>query len=57
MSWARLAEHQQVIECLKPVGEWFRNVRAYLDDQTGMGDVFVENVRRAGLRNVKGVEL
>jgi len=57
MSRAPLAEHQQVIEYLKLVGERFGNVRAYHIDQTVIGDVFVENVRRVGLRNVKGVEL
>src|SRR4029077_530808 len=50
-------EYQAVIEYLKLVAEKFRNVRAYYIDQTGVGEVFVENLRKAGLKNVKGIEL
>jgi phage FluMu gp28-like protein len=50
-------EYQQVVEYLKLVAERFRNVRAYYIDQTGLGEVFVENLRKAGLKNVKGIEL
>jgi phage FluMu gp28-like protein len=50
-------EYQQVVEYLKLVGERFRNVRGYYVDQTGLGEVFVENLRKAGLKNVKGIEL
>jgi len=50
-------EYQAVIEYLKLVGEKFQSVRAYYIDQTGVGEVFVENLRKAGLKNVKGVEL
>jgi phage FluMu gp28-like protein len=46
-----------VIENLKLVGERFRNVRVYYIDQTGVGEAFPENARRAGLKNVKGIEL
>src|SRR5713226_2853652 len=50
-------EYQAVIEYLKLVGERFRNVRAYYIDQTGVGEAFPENARRAGLKNVNGIEL
>src|SRR3989441_8812311 len=50
-------EYQAVIEYLKLVGERFRNVRAYYIDQTGVGEAFPENARRAGVKNVKGIEL
>jgi len=50
-------EYQTVIEYLKLAGERFRNVRAYYIDQTGVGEAFPENARRAGLKNVKGIEL
>src|SRR5438067_4404765 len=50
-------EYQAVIEYLKLVGERFRNVRAFYIDQTGVGEAFPENARRAGLKNVKGIEL
>ncbi len=50
-------EYQAVIEYLKLVGERFRNVRAFYIDQTGVGEAFPENARRAGVKNVKGIEL
>jgi len=50
-------EYQAVIEYLKLVGDRFRNVRAYYIDQTGVGEAFPENARRAGVKNVKGIEL
>jgi phage FluMu gp28-like protein len=50
-------EYQAVIEYLRLVGERFLNVRAYYIDQTGVGEAFPENARRAGLKNVKGIEL
>ena len=50
-------EYQQVVEYLKLVGERFQTVRGYFVDQTGLGEVFVENLRKAGLKNVKGIEL
>ena len=50
-------EYQAVIDYLKLVGERFRNVRAYYIDQTGVGEAFPENARRAGVKNVKGIEL
>src|SRR5438128_8638004 len=50
-------EYQAVIEYMKLVGERFRNVRAFYIDQTGVGEAFPENARRAGLKNVKGIEL
>src|SRR5712691_11348637 len=50
-------EYQSVIEYLKLVGERFRNVRAFYIDQTGVGEAFPENARRAGVKNVKGIEL
>ena len=50
-------EYQAVIEYLKLVGKRFRNVRAYYIDQTGVGESFPENARRAGLKNIKGIEL
>src|SRR6266568_4561343 len=50
-------EYQTVIEYLKLAGERFRNVRAYYIDQTGVGEAFPENARRAGLKNVNGIEL
>ena len=50
-------EYQTVIEYLKLAGERFRNVRAYYIDQTGVGEAFPENARRAGVKNVKGIEL
>ncbi len=50
-------EYQAVIDYLKLVGERFRNVRMYYIDQTGVGESFPENARRAGVKNVKGIEL
>jgi len=50
-------EYQAIIEYLKLAGERFRNVRAYYIDQTGVGEAFPENARRAGVKNVKGIEL
>ncbi len=50
-------EYQQVLEYLKLAGEKFRDVRAYYIDQTGVGEVFVENARKYGLKNVRGIEL
>src|SRR5207249_4295960 len=50
-------EYQAVIEYMKLAGERFRNVRAYYIDQTGVGEAFPENARRAGVKNVKGIEL
>ncbi len=50
-------EYQAVIEYLKLVGERFRKVRMYYIDQTGVGESFPENARRAGIKNVKGIEL
>ncbi len=50
-------EYQAVIEYLKLVGEQFRKVRMYNIDQTGVGEAFPENARRAGIKNVKGIEL
>jgi phage FluMu gp28-like protein len=50
-------EYQLVVEYLKLVAERFRNVRGYFVDQTGLGEVFVENLRKAGLKNVQGIEL
>ena len=50
-------EYQAVVEYLKLVGERFRNVRAFYIDQTGVGEAFPENARRAGVKNVKGIEL
>ena len=50
-------EYTQVLEYLSFIGEQFRTVRAYYIDETGVGDVFVENVRKLGLKNVKGIVL
>ena len=50
-------EYQQVLEYLKLAGERFLDVRAFYIDQTGVGEVFVENARKYGLRNVRGIEL
>jgi phage FluMu gp28-like protein len=50
-------EYQAVIEYLMLAGERFRNVRAFYIDQTGVGEAFPENARRAGVKNVKGIEL
>src|SRR5437867_9281376 len=50
-------EYQTVIEYLKLAGERFRKVRMYYIDQTGVGESFPENARRAGIKNVKGIEL
>ncbi len=50
-------EYLQVLAYLKLVGERFRTVRGWYIDQTGVGAVFVENARKYGLRNVKGIVL
>jgi len=50
-------EYQAVIEYMKLVGERFQSVRAFYIDQTGVGEAFPENARRAGVKNVKGIEL
>ncbi len=50
-------EYLHVLEYLRLVGERFSTVRAYYIDQTGVGEVFVENARKYGLKNVRGIEL
>ena len=50
-------EYQHVLEYLKLAGERFPDVRSFYIDQTGVGEVFVENARKYGLKNVKGIEL
>jgi phage FluMu gp28-like protein len=50
-------EYNQVLEYLKLVGERFQTVRGYYIDRTGVGEVFVENARKHGLKNVEGIVL
>jgi phage FluMu gp28-like protein len=50
-------EYTNVIEYLKLVAEKFANVRSFYIDQTGVGEFFVENAIKHGLKSVKGVIL
>jgi phage FluMu gp28-like protein len=50
-------EYSEVIEYLKRVAQQFRNVNAFYIDQTGVGEFFVENARKHGLKNVNGILL
>jgi len=50
-------EGLQVVEYLEMVAEEFKTVRAYYIDQTGIGAYFIENARKHGLENVKGIVL
>ncbi len=50
-------EYNTILDYLKPVQEKFRTVRGFFIDQTGVGEVFVENARKHGLHNVQGIVL
>jgi len=50
-------EYTQVVDYLKLVAAEFHTVNAYYIDQTGVGEFFVENARKHGLKNVKGIVL
>src|SRR5207245_5519177 len=50
-------EYTEVLEYLKLVGERFQTIRGYYIDRTGVGEVFVENARKYGLKNVQGIVL
>ncbi len=49
-------EYAEILEHLKLLQAKFRILGLYID-QTGVGEVFVENARKAGLHNVVGVVL
>jgi hypothetical protein len=50
-------EYDAILEYLKTVDQEFRTVRGFYIDRTGVGEVFVENTVKHGLKNVKGVVL
>jgi phage FluMu gp28-like protein len=50
-------EYTQVVDYLKLVADGFHSVNSYYIDQTGVGEFFVENARKRGLKNVKGIVL
>lgn len=50
-------EYNTILNYLKRVQERFQTVRGFYIDQTGVGEVFVENARKHGLHNVVGIIL
>src|SRR6266699_5125538 len=50
-------EYNTILDYVKLVQEKFRTVRGFYIDQTGVGEVFVENARKHGLHNVQGIVL
>lgn len=50
-------EYNTILDYLKLVQEKFQTVRGFYIDQTGVGEVFVENARKQGLHNVQGIVL
>lgn len=46
-------EYQTILDHLKTLEKKF-NIRGLYIDQTGVGEVFVENATKQGLHNVKG---
>jgi phage FluMu gp28-like protein len=50
-------EYGTVIGYLRLLNERLKDLRRILIDQTGVGEVFVEDVVRAGLKNARGIML
>jgi hypothetical protein len=50
-------EYTTILDYLKRVQEEFETVHGFYIDQTGVGEVFVENARKHGLHNVQGIVL
>jgi phage FluMu gp28-like protein len=50
-------EYTAILDYLGLVQERFQTVRGFFIDQTGVGEVFVENARKHGLHNVQGIVL
>jgi phage FluMu gp28-like protein len=50
-------EYTMILNYLKRVQENFQAVHGFYIDQTGVGEVFVENARKHGLHNVQGIVL
>jgi phage FluMu gp28-like protein len=50
-------EYTTILGYLKVVQEKLQTVRGFYIDQTGVGEVFVENARKHGLHNVQGIVL
>ena len=48
-------EYNTILDYLKLVQERFQKVRGFYIDQTGVGEVFVENARKHGVHNVQGI--
>jgi hypothetical protein len=50
-------EYTTILGYLKRAQDEFQAVRGFFIDQTGVGEVFVENARKHGLHNVQGIVL
>ncbi|GEM_PF-2746500 len=50
-------EYTTILDYLNRVQEKFQSVRGFYIDQTGVGEVFVENATKHGLHNVQGIVL
>ena len=50
-------EYDAILDYLKQVDTEFHTVRGFYIDRTGVGEVFVENAVKHGLRNVQGIVL
>ncbi len=50
-------EYDAILEYLKIVDSELRSVRGFWIDRTGVGEVFVENAVKHGLKNVQGIVL
>ncbi len=52
-----MSEYASVLGYLKLLNQRFQDLRRILIDQTGVGDVFVEEAVKSGLKNARGVML
>ncbi len=55
--FALKTEYDAIVEYLKQVGQKFTSVCGFWIDRTGVGEVFVENTIKHGLKNVQGIVL
>ncbi len=52
-----MSEYSSVLGYLKLLNQRFQDLRRILIDQTGVGEVFVEEAVKSGLKNVRGIML
>lgn len=50
-------EYDAIVDYLKHVDQEFHSIRGFYVDRTGVGEVFVENMVKLGLKNVQGIVL